>query len=400
MKKTSALIDFSLVRFSVINEVYLRFDLGFVCFSMSQEFTVNQHSLKLVSCVRILESLHERISRLELGALKANLGKIHVDGVQYKKIDQGDDGYIILALDDSDSTKKYIMKIFRTKEVSKEDQPAMDALVADQAKRELTALTLLKGHPNVAKLISTEIDTCGLHMDGLEYPGSLMIRQEYIPDLVKISSFDWSVLSIVREGCGKDSSFHIDFKARNRLIRYVLGQIASVVKALKENGIYHRDCNFFNVMIQKSRLHFYLLDFARADLPGVAKADDLMKEPASEVMMRIKKTRYENLNYLAKSDFESIFRRTKMCILEACYSSLYDDNEDEEDVVRNIFDEAERDFDQLIPFAEPPKKELDQYEDVWNAYQVSKTFFKGKLTEPVHSDEVITMQAAKKRRTP
>ncbi len=64
----------------------------------------------------------------------------------------------------------------------------------DQAKKKVSCVTLLKGHPNVSKLASREVDTSTLFDDGVPHPNSALIREEYIKNLKGITMEQLEVL--------------------------------------------------------------------------------------------------------------------------------------------------------------------------------------------------------------
>lgn len=228
---------------------------------------------------RELERLHERVLALELNTanlinigkvrgvciLHANIGKVRVNGTDFREVSSGEDGEVIMAVPQTAKSRTYVIKVFKCPTVDAKDQPEMDSIVLDQARREVTCLTLLKGHPNVPRLISKEVDTCTLLKDGVPHPKSVLIRQEYIKNLRDITNEKLEVLGLNQDPV--DKMYYVDYNDRNRLVQYVWGQAASLTCALSERGIYHRDVDDCNFMIQMPELRLVLLDFMRAEVP-------------------------------------------------------------------------------------------------------------------------------------
>jgi len=374
--------------------------------------------------VYILKSLHERLLMLERGSiplspshdlskttafLKADLGEIHIDDVKYTQIKDGDDGDIIQAISPDDSKQNpYILKVYKYPFVNDEDRPTMDAIVKDQAQRELTALMLLKGHPNVATLLSTEVDTCVLHRNGVDYPGSVLIRQEYIQNAVSIDEVNFKIMGLVAESAKPDTHYHVDFNVRLRLMGYILGQIASVTKALRDHGIYHRDLDSCNVVMLVPELRLYLLDFARADMPNMENIEDILKRPSSEAMTIEKRARYRNMNNLIKGvynpqsqaenvqDWVILHALVKDKFESSCNTFLFESYEDETSAVCELLDEAEQslgtDCESLLPLADPPIKELEQHKHIHQKSRQSQYFFLDLLTDPIFSARALQIR--------
>jgi hypothetical protein len=110
----------------------------------------------------------------------------------------------------------YVIKVFKSPAVDDEDQPEMDSIVIDRAKREVRCLTLLEGHPNVPKLVSREFDYCTLFKYGVPHPKSLLIRQEYIKSLKDITDERFEVLGLDQDPIGKE--YYVDYNVRNSLV--------------------------------------------------------------------------------------------------------------------------------------------------------------------------------------
>lgn len=317
--------------------------------------------------------------------LNANIGQISVDNDHYKHLGDGDDGDVILA---ENKTEKYVLKVFKRKIIEDDDNPEtveadqkeMDEIVADQALRELTALKLMSGHPNVSKLISTEVDTCNLHMDGRDLPESILVRMEYIPHAITLEKIldthnhiDMATLGIVRKMRGPDESFHIDFGARVKLIAYLFGQCYSVSRELKRQGIYHRDCDACNIVISFPSLRLVLLDFARAEIKemGIKKIKLIIDKESSEKIQEIKYDRYTNKNINKKSDLSSIFYHLENVVLHSFNGKFFKKYEDEREATKIFIKAIQKNIEIYYPL-ETPVNELIQFEEVWQIYKDQK----------------------------
>lgn len=355
--------------------------------------------------VKKLHQLHTRLACLELGRnhLDVNMGDINiVDNEQFKKIKKGDDGIIILVTppqDPPDTGIKYVIKaILSFRHDNPETQAGLDTIAVDQAKREFQALTLLKGHPNVPQILSTELDTCNLTTETNSYVNVHLIRQEFLENISDISLRGFPVMGLSSDDDCK--SFFIDFDMRLRLLQYLYGQVASLTKALRDHKIYHRDVDSCNFMIQMPSMRLFLFDFARANMPGLENADELqskvLKNDSQRVLMT-RKRQYVNLNNTftgckkLKIDFstEDVLDYELMChwisasIQNHVDSTLFQYAHDEN--ITLLTEEFEMKLkmkdncQELIVYAEPPTTALTIHEKMWNLYEKDKFFWVDKL---------------------
>lgn len=337
----------------------------------------NTHSVK-----SIIKCLTKRVSLLKTSKLNANLGRVRVDDHHYTHLGGGDDGDVILAENQEGENEEYVLKVYKRfimkndayTDIAAEDQKEMDDIVADQALREFTALELMRGHPNVSRLISTEVDTCHLHIDGQDFPGSILIRMEYIPHAITLEDIkddsdqvDMATIGVVRTMRGPDESFHIDFGVRAKLIGYLFGQCFSLSDELRRHRIHHRDCDNCNIAISFPSLRLVLLDFARADMPGLQKTEDIIKKRTSYKMKKIRIKRYRNLNMFKKTDFDSIFYNLKTVIMKSCgegFFKSYIQEMEAMEVMIDIMKSSPGRYDSI----EPPVEPLRQFQEVWDIY--------------------------------
>jgi hypothetical protein len=230
--------------------------------------------------IKAMRSLHIRLLVLEGSApvlrLQNELGDITVNDSTNSLIpSESDDGFLVKMHGTDSGTGEHVLKIYKQGQAPDEFyQEKYKAVAKDQVTREFKALTLLKGHPNVPFLISTEVDTCTLHMDQKEPLKSWLIDMEYIPDMSHINEFSLGYPERVVED---DGSISVDFTLMHRLVDYIYGQAASLAHAMRVNGIEHRDIDWGNFMIQPHTLRLCLIDFARAKLPGLPDPTEIVR---------------------------------------------------------------------------------------------------------------------------
>jgi serine/threonine protein kinase len=253
----------------------------------------------------ILDSLRSRLEILENDnrpmILSGDIGRFVIgDGTNTLIRGNSDDGFLLKVLE-TPGQGEYVVKVFKRNQYLTESSPEpaarvsdtgasdpvaegqdakdtkkslkeeSDAIVRDQAVREIKALTLLKGHPNIPTVLSTELDTCVLRRRNGQELHSWAIRMEYVPGLSDIRVSTLRFLGYVIDDAGHG---HIDFGLRNRLALYLFGQVASITDALRRHGIEHRDIDGGNFKIQVPTLRLYLYDFARANVPHVDGMDE------------------------------------------------------------------------------------------------------------------------------
>jgi len=372
---------------------------------------------------RILQNLQYRLANLELNPnhLSLDLGKITIEGITYKKIRSGDDGIIILVKHPPDAPqepKTYIIKAFTHKPTKNEKtRMGLDLITADQAMREWKSLTLLKGHPNVPQIISTELDTCALEVDNVVFPKAYLIREEYIENIYSITSYYINYLGISSNE--DDTKFFIDYNLRTTLAKYLWGQVASLTKALRDHRIYHRDVDSCNFMIQMPSLRLFLLDFAKADIPGMQSPQSIMNfeddEEDSSVSLR-RRTQYKNVNNNGKSDtrykidhtttdvldYEMMCRWVSIAVSKPIYPQLYP-NLEEENAVFKVEEEKMKlamkdNLQTLLPLAKPPMAALKMNEKIYNMDKKIPLFWQDKLQDPVHTQAFLDTIHPKKRK--
>lgn len=364
------------------------------------------HSRAVHETIQLLQA---RVSMLQLNKyphvntqtrLNANLGTVRVDDRHYTLLGSGDDGDVILA---ESETEKYVLKVYQriiiTDDINPEtveaDQKEMDEIVADQALREFKALRSMRGHPNVSRLISTEVDTCNMHLNGVDFPGSLLVRMEYIPHAITLSDIfsgynhvDMATLGIVKSMRGPHESFHIDFNDRVKLIEYLFGQCSSVSGELRMQGIYHRDCASCNIVISFPSLRLVLLDFARAEVPGMKRIRDIISKNSSQKIKDIKQKRYHNYNDATDSDYVSMFSILEHIIKKNCNEGFFKNYTKEKKAIGmmiNALKEKPLQYD----VCEPPIEELKRFQEVWVTYTTQGTWRVEDLDDAVNSTQLL-----------
>jgi hypothetical protein len=357
---------------------------------------------------RTIQALQARVSMLKVNRLNANLGTVRVDDRHYTVLGSGDDGDVILAENTEEKPEKYVLKVYKRTimkndahpDIAADDQEDMDKIVADQALREFTALKLMRGHPNVSRLISTEVDTCHLHMEDNDFPGSILIRMEYIPNAITLAdieedphSIDMATLGIVRTMRGSGISYHIDFRVRVKLIGYLFGQCFSVTDELRRHGIHHRDCDACNIVISFPSLRLVLLDFARADIPGMKKIEEVMQERSSFKIKWIKNKRYRNLNIYDDSDRDTIFSHLKMVVRKSCMKGFFKNYTNEKKAIEIMIDAMKKNPEQYDIF-EPPVRPLRQFQEVWEIYTDKRGLQIPTLDDPVNNELLLQLLEA------
>jgi serine/threonine protein kinase len=299
----------------------------------------------MTTVIEVVRALHNRLLVLEraavkragdwrLGAvLRSDMGDIMVGKAGTELISKSsDDGYVV-KIKNADPARDYVIKVYKqpikTSAAVPVDKDPRDfdvkvhatgraeeyvvtvkklpvaasvslddkyvAVARDQVLREFKALTLLKGHPNVPGLLSSEVDTCTLHVKSDEILKSFLIKMEYLPNLKDFYSTD---LKNFEKILGDDGSVTIDFVHMHILVDYVYGQAASLVTTLNEKGIQHRDIDVNNFLIQPDTLRIILMDFARAKLPYVdgmpdSQDPDVIAKHCEDVMSNVSSTEEE-----------------------------------------------------------------------------------------------------------
>ncbi len=213
---------------------------------------------------RLSFNLNSQLGKIE--ALR-NKNSAEVLG-KYQYLSQGDDGFVLRFIPEIPDEDSHVIKIFKPPKTTGDQLnltlQELQNISLDQANREFSGLSLMMGHPNVPLLLSSEVDVCDLSIDEVEYPQAYAIKLSYIPNLRPCGP---RALSDAFGAIMTDEGFIIDYEHRNRLAKYLWGQAASLSKALKELGIYHRDVDTVNLKIQTPDLRLILMDFARAALP-------------------------------------------------------------------------------------------------------------------------------------
>ncbi len=232
--------------------------------------------------LNILESQSENmVTRVKLRSktevtkihLGANMGIITVNSHDNTEISRGDDGIIVKMSNPADKASPYVIKVFSTRKgTTPEWQEKYNFISKDQATREIKAMILLKDHPNIFKLRSTELSTCRLQ-EGTEKPmeESWLIEMEYVDGLVYLTDSPLQYLEYIVESRDKIT---VNYAHRNRLIYYIYGQVASIIDAFNRHNIRHRDVDRVNLKMQMPWLKLYIMDFARADVPHLDGYDD------------------------------------------------------------------------------------------------------------------------------
>lgn len=364
-----------------------------------------------------IKHLKKRINFVKLNMTKktviylgGNLGSIEIEeGSRNQLLSQGDDGFVVKSTQ-NDEPKTYIIKVYKAKlrekeyNKSQEVQDELKKIVQDQALREFTCLKLLQGHPNIFPLLSSEIDSCRIKLeDESEYmPETSALRLSYIPRLQQFVTWfpdffqnKWAqYLGVILQ----DEALIIDFEHRNNLARYLFGQAASLAHALKEHNIYHRDIDSCNISIQMPQLRLYLMDFARAKLPGMEDPDTM--HGSSEELQRkskkikksyndegifsldyelslMKRQRYLNYNnthnfkredrlFPSQTDVEDrelLFHYIKLVVYDYAAVKVYLSEQD--NLKKTIIDYAKSKFitnlADLLPWSKPPEEDLKKF---------------------------------------
>ncbi len=221
----------------------------------------------MTSVIEVVTALHNRLLVLEraavkrvgdwrLGAvLRGDMGDIVVGKSGTELISKSsDDGYVV-------KIKDYVIKVYKQPITSSAAMPTEHvpgdfdvkvhatgkaeeyvvtvkkqpvspdmlvqqkyvAVAKDQVMREFKAYSMLKKHPNVPRLLSTELDTCSLHLKSDEILKSFLIKLEYLPNLKDFNTTDLKHLEKI---VGADNNITIDFLHMHRLVDYVYGQAA------------------------------------------------------------------------------------------------------------------------------------------------------------------------------
>lgn len=397
----------------------------------------------------ILSSLTQRVQALEtlrqakhgpgrsLIYLSARLDPIRI-GKNAVLLSEGDDGFIVWEKDQDGNFAGYIIKAFKSRPgKSKEELELYKQTTRDQATRELKAMRLLAGHPNIMTLTSTELDECQVtDRRGFIHPEGYALRIGYVPNLKDMTSdgvLNRIELILQAESPEADSQqlfCHVDYNHRQRLEDYLWGQGADIANALKSKGIYHRDLDNCNIRIQMPTLRIYLMDFARADVPSVEGLDEspdpeeLYKEsetidrdqevaeklPVYVVMYhRARMERYKNLNYDVNgvcSDGVMLYTWINEALEElddSMKSRMYHGRDTEIMIAKKkrnankvLFKEDK--YESLLGLAAPPEEDLEQFRRVYELYNSrtsAPTFFLPvPMEHTVHTQEYLSQTAS------
>lgn len=247
--------DFSIM----INHLLLRLKYIKIKLYCDEKTTFSQTQTQKISF-----SLNSQLGRIE--ALR-NKNSAEVLG-KYQYLSQGDDGFVLRYIPEMPDEESHVIKVFKPPQTTEDTEnlpvKELQHISLDQAKREFSGLSLMKGHPNVPLLLSSEVDVCDLFIDEVEYPQAYAIKLSYISNLRPCGP---RALTEAFGAIITDEGFKIDYGHRNKLAKYLWGQAASLSKALKELSIYHRDVDNVNLKIQTPDLRLILMDFARAAIP-------------------------------------------------------------------------------------------------------------------------------------
>ena len=387
--------------------------------------------------VGALRCLHLRVVGLERAGrsgapdhvlrLGGDLGSITIDGESVRYLSEGDDGHVVVCRQEEEP-REYAIKVYRTKLEAPEVLEEMQRVTKDQATREFTALTLLAGHPNVFALVSTEVDECRLRMNpSKEYmPWTSAVRLEYVHGLWEVEANEiGKFFGVVK---GAEGGFMVDYGHRDRLARYLFGQAASLACALKEKGIYHRDVEACNVRIQLPQLRIFLMDFARARVPGMRDPEEILDDDSVvERVVKKRKTvsgpvplyienlkreverRYNNFNEDHNTDHYRLYKHTEVpevgdhemlyylihqMLLRNARGYWYQSELQyfKGNVLGFAREKFVSDLKALLPWAEVPEDDVRIYRDMYE--QSSDVFIVWGRSPEIHSEGFEEFKAA------
>jgi serine/threonine protein kinase len=375
---------------------------------LKHEVYMIKNFMSLQDVVEIVSSLHNRLLILEASALKpvgssrlgillsGEMGDIVVDdGTNTLLKNNSDDGFIV-KMHSTDHSEAYVIKVYKQPEnVNGPLREKYVAVAKDQVAREFKSLSLLKGHPNVPRLLSDEIDTGTLHIDDGKKLKSFILKTEYLPNLKNFYSSPFSRLEMMLDS---DGSVFVDFAHMRRLVDYVFGQAASLMHFLQRYGIEHRDVDVENFLIQTNSLRIVLMDFARAKIPHVdglpdtedpdeivKRCDSIMSSSRSSDeeydLANYTKKRYKNENNNIAREVQGggVMRDTILAyywishsITRYCTIELRSKYEEEEAeiaalrlITKQFKDVFENDLRPILHYAVPPTEDLAKYLKVY-----------------------------------
>lgn len=196
--------------------------------------------------------------------------QLEFDDESIEMLGYGDDGVVLRWKRPGDS--KIAVKTF--KQQPRRVNPFIDTHLAqfaqDQAQRELSGLTLAAGHPCIPTVNSTELDTCTVKVRGQSPYPAWAVQMQLVNRLKPIDDAIY--------GIGITKTGDLDASQFGAVIKHISAQLFSVLNHLHTHKIRHRDLDYTNVQVRKSDMHVFILDFARADLPGLTCPNTFLEQ--------------------------------------------------------------------------------------------------------------------------
>jgi serine/threonine protein kinase len=208
------------------------------------------------------------------------------DSARFKKVDEGDDGIVLVDTLSNTALKLFVSKTTRDRDLPKSTEANMIKAVAfheeisrDQAIREIKAMTLLKDHDNFLKLESHTFTSIQL-IEGDERRVPVIapcIKMSFEPNLFQlnhvIALFGFKPGENFNQQLAENphlfSQHSMIFEDRNVLFKHLMNQMYDAVVTMHGMGIYHRDLDLCNVKMKLPGYQLKIMDFARADVPDV-----------------------------------------------------------------------------------------------------------------------------------